>query len=290
VDFQTQAGRTYQIRVDGWGGYHLTSMGNVVLNLNFTANSTPGAIPGGDDFSRRGILSGLNAAGVANNTDFVSEGYELIPLGNKNTARWEWTAPESCAMVIDTFGSDFDTVLHLFTGRELESLTTVTSNDNVAGAMSSKVEFLATKGVTYQIMVNGRSLGRRGNIALNLNRVLSPEVAIQQPIGNNLKDELSKSGFGKVKIRSKSGVRKYTIRNTGTATLDGLAIRRTGTHATDFLVYPPGRTSLAPGESTTFSVVFAPKARGKRIGAVQIMSNDADENPFTIILMGEGKR
>jgi hypothetical protein len=287
VDFQTEAGRTYQILVDGWGN-NGSSVGNVVLNLALAGNTSPGAVPGADDFSRRGILSGLNVAGVANSAAFDSEAFEFIPSGSKNTARWEWTAPESCEVVIDTLGSDFDTVLHLFSGRELEFLEPLASNDNAPGTTASRIVIPATKGITYQIMVNGRISGRGGNIVLNLNRVAAPEITVQQPVGSDLSDGRDKRSFGTVRAGAKGAAKTFTIRNTGTATLSGLVVRVGGTHAGDFIAGSLRTSSLAPGASTTFTVRFAPRAKGIRNATIRIGSNDADENPFDIVVSGLG--
>jgi hypothetical protein len=50
----------------------------------------------------------------------------------------------------------------------------------------------------------------------------------------------------------------------------------------------PPKTSLAPGSSTTFKVIFKPSAKGTRKANIHIKSNDADENPFDIKLTGQG--
>jgi hypothetical protein len=56
------------------------------------------------------------------------------------------------------------------------------------------------------------------------------------------------------------------------------------------VIEAPGKTSLAPGTSTTFKVTFKPAAKGKRVAALAIASNDPDEDPFGIKLSGEGVR
>ena len=87
----------------------------------------------------------------------------------------------------------------------------------------------------------------------------------------------------------KSTVTKtFTIRNTGTANLTGLAITKTGANAKNFTVKPPLKTTLAPGASTTFKVTFKPSAKGNRKAAIHIKSNDSNENPFDIALTGKG--
>jgi uncharacterized cupredoxin-like copper-binding protein len=80
----------------------------------------------------------------------------------------------------------------------------------------------------------------------------------------------------------------FTIRNSGTANLTGLALTKAGTHPGDFLLSALGATTLAPGASTTFTVTFKPAATGVRSASLRIASNDADENPFDIALNGNG--
>jgi hypothetical protein len=115
-----------------------------------------------------------------------------------------------------------------------------------------------------------------------------PEIVVEQPKGNGLYAGWSKKTFGKVKV-GKTGVAKtFTIKNTGTANLSGLAITKKGKNAKDFIVSSPLNTSLTQGGSTTFRVTFKPKAAGTRNAAIQIRNNDPDENPFNINLSGFG--
>jgi hypothetical protein len=114
-----------------------------------------------------------------------------------------------------------------------------------------------------------------------------PEIAVEQPKGRSLKDGNTKS-FGRIKVGKAGSSKVFAIRNLGSGALKGLVIRKSGKHAKDFSVTKPARTSLAPNGSTTFKVTFKPKAKGKRNAFIQIISNDADENPFDIKLSGFG--
>jgi Abnormal spindle-like microcephaly-assoc'd, ASPM-SPD-2-Hydin len=288
LSFQTQAGRTYQIAVDG---YYSSSKGNVVLKLDLVANTNPAGIPGADSFAHRGLLNGSRAAGVASNGKFEMEAFEPQSLGYRDgTAWWQWTAPADGTMVLDTFGSNFNTALTVHRGTNLESLVTVASNDNVTGAEWSKVIFTAKKGTTYQFVADGYYSSSYGNITLNLNPTPAPEISLQQPAGTELADDRTRKSFGTVKTGAKGVVKTFTIRNAGSAPLTGLGISRGGAHGSDFTVGPLATTTLAPGASTTFKVTFSPKATGTRTASLAIRSNDADENPFGIILTGMGAR
>jgi len=296
--FQTEAGRSYQIVVDG-DIANSRGEGNIILRLDLTPNAAPAAIPGADDFNRRRVLSGNNAAGATCNLNCTTEQLEKPSGGRRRqTAWWQWTAPDSGMVTVDTFGSArlnaegsaMDTVLMVWKGAGLESLESVVFNNDAPDGTWSKASFFAEKGTVYQIEVDGNSANSsgEGNIILNLNRDLAPEVGVQQPVGSDLVDGVSKKSFGTVKIGSKSALRTFTIQNTGTANLTGLAVSWTGVHGRDFIVGPLGKSSLPPGASTTFNVTFSPKARGTRKAALVIRSNDSDENPFDVQLTGMG--
>jgi len=117
--------------------------------------------------------------------------------------------------------------------------------------------------------------------------VPAPEIAVEEPAGTNLVDDSAALAFGSSEVGSPV-VKTLTVRNTGTVNLTGLAVSRSGANASEFALGVLGSTTLAPGTSTTFTVIFTPTAAGARSAALQIASNDADENPFDINLSGTG--
>ena len=80
---------------------------------------------------------------------------------------WSWTAPRNGLVAITTADSSFDTLLGVYTGSSVSSLTVVASNDDSGGSLSSAVRFAATADTTYQIAVDGYS-GASGAVRLNL--------------------------------------------------------------------------------------------------------------------------
>ena len=115
----------------------------------------------------------------------------------------------------------------------------------------------------------------------------TPEIAVEQPSGTDLADGVSAIDFGSVASGSSSAPLTFTIRNTGTADLTGIAVSRNGANASSFSVNTSGMlTTLTPGNSTSFAVSFSPGGTGARSAAIHIASNDADENPFDIALTG----
>jgi len=83
------------------------------------------------------------------------------------TSVWyRWQAPTNGDMTFTTFGSNFDTLLAIYTGSGVNGLTPITSSDDEGlGLLTSRVVFAATAGTTYQIAVDGFG-GATGSIHL----------------------------------------------------------------------------------------------------------------------------
>ncbi len=112
---------------------------------------------------------------------------------------------------------------------------------------------------------------------------VAPEIAIEQPEGVGLVD-----GSASVVFSAPPGsmAQLFTIRNTGTADLTGLVVSIDGVDASSFTVDTTTmETTVSPGGSTTFTVTDI--SSGTRAAALHIASNDADENPFDIALVGQ---
>ena len=80
-----------------------------------------------------------------------------------------------------------------------------------------------------------------------------------------------------------------TILNDGFANLTGLASTMDGANLGEFSVGTLGGTTLAPGNNTSFSVVFSPQATGSRSVFAHLASNESGSaNPFDLTLTGTG--
>lgn len=112
---------------------------------------------------------------------------------------------------------------------------------------------------------------------------VAPEIVVEQPAGIPLTDGSSTVSLAVVSNTSKT----FTIRNTGTADLTGLALTIDGPQAGSFVLGALGATTLAPGASTTFTVsrpLIVTLPAGYQTATLHIASNDADEAPFDIPL------
>ncbi|CAN5891254.1 hypothetical protein BH11VER1_BH11VER1_00780 [soil metagenome] len=113
------------------------------------------------------------------------------------------------------------------------------------------------------------------------------QVTVEQPVGTLLSDGLIGRDFGSV-APGGTTILTFTVRNNGAQTLNGLTLNKEGVNQADFSLGSLGAVSLAPGESTTFSVMFAPGAPGTRNAVIHLANNDADTNPFDLLVSGTG--
>jgi alpha-tubulin suppressor-like RCC1 family protein len=146
----------------------------------------PGAHPANDNFANAPVITAdLNVA-TANgtNVEATKEAGEPNHAGNSggHSVWWKWTSPGPGSVTVDTWNSSFDTLLAVYTGSSVSSLTAVTSNDDAqAGSIASSVTFTASGGIAYWIAVDGKN-GDTGSIILNVTpSVLVAPAIVTQP-------------------------------------------------------------------------------------------------------------
>ncbi|MBA3848656.1 MAG: hypothetical protein C0502_01515 [Opitutus sp.] len=126
--------------------------------------------PFNDEFSNAAMLAGELLNIRANMDGATSESNEPSHAGISTAGSiwWSWTAPRNGSVTVETVGSTLDTVLAVYNGPTLGTLSTIASNDDVsAAATSSRVGFSVTAGATYRIAVAGKS-GTAGGVHLTL--------------------------------------------------------------------------------------------------------------------------
>ena len=211
---------------------------------------------------------------------------------------YEWTPEESGTTIMDTFNSDFDTVLGVYTGSAVDGLTEVASNENAphGGSGPSWVRFAATAGTTYRIAVDGHSrpgyeAARSGDIALKVafdNHASPPRIS--SPANNSFDTDGSFVVSGDAEILST--VKLYegdTLKGGGTDFGYGWGVTLTevadGSHtytatATD---YEFGNTS----ETVTLTVIvdtIAPDAP-----RITTPAQNAHSNAHSLTLSGSAE-
>jgi len=162
------------------------AFGFVPANDNF-ANATPITLTGNVT-----TVTGSNVTA----TEETNEPNHAGADAKGQSVWWKWTAPASASATLTTLGSNFDTVVAVYTGNSLASLVSVASNDDVQSGVirTSTVTFNAVAGTTYYIAVDGWgtvSQGDRftydGAITLNLTFAGNfPPAITTQPVSRNV--------------------------------------------------------------------------------------------------------
>ena len=141
----------------------------LVLGLGVVAPPPASAAPPANDnfASPRNLASAVTGTVTGVNLEATKEPSEPAHAGNAggHSLWYSWTAPADGNESFSTSFSDFDTLLAVYTGAALSSLTTVASNDDVGGSAQSAVSFRVSSGVTYLIAVDGFS-GKVGHVDL----------------------------------------------------------------------------------------------------------------------------
>ena len=170
-DTNVVAGVRYTYRVETYGD----------LFSSDPVEGWVGERPDNDDFEDAWAISGVSGSSTSTNICATCQAGEpfLHDIGEwdfrTNTLWWAWTAPMDGVVQFNTEGSvpdwdpddEFDTVMAVYTGSSLASLTEVAFNDDTAFDVASSVRFAVDAGTTYRIQVAGKYSGDVGAIRLN---------------------------------------------------------------------------------------------------------------------------
>ena len=149
------------------------ALGIFGYNSNLVGPPPP---PANDNFASAQVVSGCSGSVNGSNAGATRESGEpnhSPDNGGGNRSIWyQWTAPATGSVTFTTAGSLFDTVMGVYTGTSVGSLSTVgKADDNSTNDKTSSVTFNATAGTTYRIAVDGYnnsgSGGDFGPVTLN---------------------------------------------------------------------------------------------------------------------------
>lgn len=113
---------------------------------------------------------------------------------------------------------------------------------------------------------------------------LEPEIRITFGAAEIVSGEVVECGST---VRTKSTEYTFSIENQGAEELllDGFPrVEVVGTDPFFVTAFPD--SPVSPGQSTTFTIQFAPYDLGTKTATVSIPNNDSDENPYTFWLIG----
>jgi len=142
------------------------------------------AQPANDSFAAAWTLVGSSAATNGTTASASKEASEPNHAGNAGgrSVWFNWTAPTNGQTRLDTIGSAFNTLLAVYTGNAVGTLTQVAANNDAPGQAGgvSRLEFNAVAGVMYRIAVDANRAGpvapAGGNYALRLEVLASVNI------------------------------------------------------------------------------------------------------------------
>jgi uncharacterized delta-60 repeat protein/uncharacterized repeat protein (TIGR01451 family) len=130
------------------------------------------AQPLNDNFANAADLGNATSGIIiTNNFAATREAGEPLISGNPGGASvwFKWKAPANITITFNTFNSEINTLLGVYTGTSVDQLTLVAQNDDFGAVSQSSVTFSAVSGTTYMISVDGYDQPPvdEGNITLN---------------------------------------------------------------------------------------------------------------------------
>jgi hypothetical protein len=160
VVFNAGAGKLYYFQLGGYGGasgnYSFLLLGN----------------PRNDYFANAAVVKGLPFVYQEDTTNGSSQSGEPIDCGTTmvHSVWFKYKRSTTASVSADTFGSSFDTVLGLYRGTSLGSLSWIGCSDDRAGTLQSQITWTAVAGTTYYIQVTGSDYGDWGDLTFALTR------------------------------------------------------------------------------------------------------------------------
>ena len=149
-------------------------------NSNAVPPPPPPPAPPNNNFASAQVISGCAGSVGGTTVGATREASEPnhAPDGNGgiHSIWYRWTAPATGVVTLDTVGSDFDTVLAVYTENALGALSVGFKNDDIEFSVirNSRLTFPVTAGLTYRIAVDGYNnvgseSGEVGPVTLNWN-------------------------------------------------------------------------------------------------------------------------
>ena len=134
-----------------------------------------------DTFANANELTATSGPVTSSNAFATAEtGEPAHPFGPFASMWFTYTPDVPGRLTVTTVGSNFDTMLGAHIGDRVDALTTVATNDDAGGALTSRVQFEVDAGVAHHIAVDGWN-GSRG--AITLNWIFEPAAAPDAPTG-----------------------------------------------------------------------------------------------------------
>ena len=174
-----QGGTSRSVNVSAGQTYWWKIVARVNCNGSLTSTSpirsfsVQQVAPPNNDFANAQLIGGNAGSVTGSSVNASKEAGEPNHAGNVGGGSiwYQWQAPASGTVSLDTRGSGFDTLLGVYAGTNVGALTVIASNDDEdfsGGVLTSKVVFNVVAGTVYRIAVDGFD-GATGSVFLNWN-------------------------------------------------------------------------------------------------------------------------
>jgi hypothetical protein len=179
LDLEVTADTTYHIMIGGDRGASGT--------LSFSATDTTSLTPVNDDFEHAIVVDSLPLVDERDTRVAFTAVDDPVPscgsdLGN--TIWYTYTDPDHRILRLSTAGSDFDTVLSVWTGAR-ESLTAIACDDRSGIGNTSRLDLEVIPGTTYHLMIGG-DRGSSGSLSFS-----AADVAALTPVNDDFDDAIA---------------------------------------------------------------------------------------------------
>ena len=183
------------------------------------------------------------------------------------------------------FGANLDAVLEL-----RNSSGSVIATANPSTSFGASLATTLGSGTYYVAAGSSGGYGNVGQYTLTgtiagVGSVTTPSPEVSLAISGTDVASGGTVDFGST-FKGTAVTRTITVRNTGTATLNLTRLTTAGMPAGFSLVSNLGGTSLAVGQSTTFTVRLTASAIGSYGGSITLLNSDSDEGAYTLNLSG----
>ncbi|HEV2836081.1 MAG TPA: NF038122 family metalloprotease, partial [Pyrinomonadaceae bacterium] len=254
-------------RIPGGVVRPITSNDVNALNIfGYNSNAVPAPTPpANDNFSAAQTISGCSGSVNGTNVGATRESGEpnhSPDNGGGNRSIWfSWQALGSGNVTFTTAGSGFDTVMGIYTGNSVGSLSTVGKADDNSGTdKTSTVSFNATSGTVYRIAVDGYNNGGTGGdvgpVTLNWTAANCGSSVINfSQTGYNLSESAGFVQIGVVRLGDSSGPATVNYATSDTAGLQSCSVNNGAASERCDYATTVGTLRFAAGESSKSFVI-----------------------------------
>jgi hypothetical protein len=246
--------------------------------------------PGNDDIDEAAAITSLPFTDALDTTEATTAPDDPDCVGNGPTVWYAFTPAADVFVAADTFGSDYDTTLSVYTG-ERGALTQIACNDDF-NSLQSAVLFEATAGTTYFIMVGSFASGPGGSLIFSID-VAPPPIVL----------DLALSAKGSVTPKTGVATVSGTVFCNEPATVFGVSgalqqrkgrVRFSGDFFTGEFACTPPETAWSATATSPNGLFTGGKATLSNVSAFACSEFFCDDafipGPITIQLTGKKKK